>query len=112
MELHPHYVFGPDGSRYRDSYFDAAWCERQGLRTERRLLGLMLSWHTVPAADIARLSIKESYTRQSGSHHTTFYRLQVNLRDGRRVTIADSLRGRNVAEQMLTRVAEATGYPR
>ena len=34
------------------------------------------------------------------------------LRNGKSVTIADSLRGRPVAEQMLARVAKATGYPR
>ncbi len=85
---------------------------RQGLRTERRLLGLMLAWQRVPASDIARLSIRESYSSQSGHKSTTFYRVQVNLRSGGRVTIADSLRGRPVAEQMLARIAKATGYPR
>lgn len=86
--------------------------DRQGLRTERRLLGLMLAWQRVPADAIVRLSIKESYTQQSGSQRTTFYRLQVNLRNGKRVTIADSLRGQPVAEQLLAHVAKATGYPR
>ncbi len=86
--------------------------DRQGLHTERRLLGLVLAWHRVPAADIARLSIKESYTTQSGNQHTTFYRVQVTLRSGKSVTIADSLRGRPVAEQLLTRLAKATDYPR
>ncbi|WP_377807984.1 DUF3592 domain-containing protein [Acidovorax facilis] len=86
--------------------------DREGLRTERRLLGLMLAWQRVPAKDIARLRIKESYTQQSGHQHTTFFRVQVHLRNGKSVTIADSLRGRPVAEQMLARVAKATGYPR
>jgi hypothetical protein len=86
--------------------------DREGLRTERRLLGLMLAWQRVPAKDIARLRIKESYTQQSGHQHTTFFRVQVSLRNGKSVTIADSLRGRPVAEQMLARVAKATGYPR
>lgn len=86
--------------------------DRQGLRTERRLLGLMLAWQRVPAKDIARLHIKESYTQQSGHQHTTFFRVQVHLRNGKSVTIADSLRGRPVAEQMLATLAKATGYPR
>jgi hypothetical protein len=59
--------------------------DRQGLRTERRLLGLMLAWQHVPASDIARLSCKESYTLRSGTQHTTFFRLQVNLRNGKSV---------------------------
>lgn len=83
--------------------------DRQGLRIERRLLGLMLAWQQVPASDIARLSYEESYTTKSGSKHTTFYRVQVSLRNGKSVTIADSLRGRPVAEQMLARLTQATG---
>lgn len=85
--------------------------DRQGLRTERRLLGLVLAWQRVPAQDIARLHIKESYTQQSGHQHTTFFRVQVHLRNGKSVTIADSLRGRPVADQLLAAVAKATGYP-
>jgi hypothetical protein len=86
--------------------------DRQGLRTERRLLGLMLAWRQVPAHDIARLSIQESYTLQSGNQRTTFFRVQVNLRNGKSVSIADSLQGRPVAEQMLSTLAKATGYVR
>ena len=86
--------------------------DRQGLRTERRLLGLMLAWRQVPAHDIARLSIQESYTLQSGHQRTTFFRVQVNLRNGKSVSIADSLQGRPVAEQMLSTLAKATGYAR
>ena len=86
--------------------------DRQGLRTERRLLGLMLAWRQVPAHDIARLSIRESYTLQSGHQRTTFFRVQVNLRNGKSVSIADSLQGRPVAEQMLSTLAKATGYAR
>ena len=86
--------------------------DRQGLRTERRLLGLMLAWRQVPAHDIARLSIQESSTLQSGHQRTTFFRVQVNLRNGKSVSIADSLQGRPVAEQMLSTLAKATGYAR
>lgn len=86
--------------------------DREGLRTERRLLGLMLAWRQVPAHDIARLSIQESYTLQSGHQRTTFFRVQVNLRNGKSVSIADSLQGRPVAEQMLSTLAKATGYAR
>ena len=86
--------------------------DRQGLRTERRLLGLMLAWRQVPAHDIARLSIQESYTLQSGNQRTTFFRVQVNLHNGKSVSIADSLQGRPVAEQMLSTLAKATGYAR
>lgn len=85
--------------------------DHQGLRTERRLLGLLLSWQQVPESEIERLVLKEGYTVHHGTKPTTFYRAQVRLRNGKAVTIADSLRGRAVAEQLLARVSQATGYP-
>lgn len=82
----------------------------RGLRTERRLLGLLLSWHQVPPQDIARLDLKESYTTQTGSRSTTFYCVQVVLRDGQAITVADSLRGRKAAEHLVRTLARGTGY--
>lgn len=86
--------------------------DRDGLYTQRRLLGLMLSWHRVPKHDIARLALKESYSSQTGTRHVTFFRVQVVLKNGKAITIADSLRGREAAEQLLTAMASATGYKR
>lgn len=86
--------------------------DRDGLRTERRLLGLMLAWHRVPARDIERLAAKESYTSQTGTRHATFFRLQAELKNGKKIAIADSLRGREAADQLLASIASATGYRR
>ena len=86
--------------------------DRDGLQTERRLLGLMLAWQRVPAQDIARLAVKESYSSQTGTHHVTFFRLQAELKNGKKVAIADSLRGREAADQLLESIASATGYRR
>ena len=85
--------------------------DRQGLRTERRLLGLMLVRHQAPAQDIARLVVRESYSSQSGIQHVTFYRIQVEMKNGKKITVADSLRGRAAAEQLLAVLGAATGYP-
>ena len=84
----------------------------RGLRTERRILGLMLRWRQVPPQDIARLRLKESYTAQAGTRSTTYYRVQVELRNGQAITVADSLRGRETAEHLLRTLAERTGYMR
>ncbi len=84
----------------------------RGLRTERRILGLMLRWRQVPPQDIARLRLKESYTTQAGTRSTTYYRVQVELRNGQAITVADSLRGRETAEHLLRTLAELTGYMR
>ena len=81
-----------------------------GLHTERRLLGLMLRQHKVPAIDIAGLGLQESYSTQSGGRHTMLYRVQAVLRDGQRITLADSLRGHDAAQQMLDALLAATGY--
>lgn len=82
----------------------------RGLRTERRILGLVLRWRQVPPQDIARLRLKVSYTTQAGTRSTTVYRVQVELRNGQAITVADSLRGREVAEHLLRTLAERTGY--
>lgn len=84
--------------------------DRDGLHTQRRLLGLMLAWHRVPARDIARLALKESYSSQTGTRHVTFFRVQVVLKSGKAITVADSLRGREAAEQLLASLASSTGY--
>lgn len=86
--------------------------DRDGLQTERRLLGLKLAWHRVPARDIARLAVKESYSSQTGTRHVTFCRVQVELKNGKKIAIADSLRGREAADQLLESIASATGYRR
>jgi len=82
----------------------------RGLRTERRFLGLMLSWHQAPPQNIARLQLKESYTTQAGTRSTTFYCVQVLLKNGRAITVADSLRGRAAAEHLVRALAAGTGY--
>ncbi len=82
----------------------------RGLRTERRILGLMLHWRQVPPQDIARLRLKESYTTQTSTRSTTYYRIQVELRNGQAITVADSLRGRETAEHLLRTLTGRTGY--
>ena len=84
----------------------------RGIRTERRLLGLMLVHHQAPATDIARLRVAESYSTQTGARQETFYRIEVELRNGKRLTVADSLRGRAAADHLLASIASQTGYPR
>lgn len=82
----------------------------RGLRAERRILGLVLHWRQVPAQDIARLRLKVSYTAHTSTGSTTFYRVQAELRNGQATTMADSLPGRDTAEQLLRTLAHSTGY--
>lgn len=83
----------------------------EGLRTERRLLGLMFAWHHVPRVGLRGLQRVLSYTSQSGAEHTEWYRIRVVLQDGKTITVADSLEGKEVADQMLHMLTKASGLP-
>lgn len=84
--------------------------DHNGLRTERRLLGLMLRWHQVPPHDIARLRVVESYTVESNSKRDVYYRITAELRGGRQLTIAQDLKGRAQADKLLASIGGWTGY--
>ena len=86
--------------------------DARGVRTERRLCGLMLIHQQAPASDIRRVREAVSYTVQTGARQDTFYRLEVELHSGRKLTIADNLRGRQAAEALLASITAQTGYPR
>ncbi|MCO5357607.1 DUF3592 domain-containing protein [Acidovorax kalamii] len=85
--------------------------DHEGLRTERRLLGLMLQWHQVPGPEIARLRVVESYTVESNNRRNVYYRIEAELRSGKKITVAQDLQGRKDADRMLAAIGSATGYP-
>ena len=85
-------------------------CIRDSLRTERRLLGLMLRWHQVPPHDIARLRVVESYTVESNGNRQAYFRIVAELRGGRQITIAQDLKGRAQADKLLASIGGWTGY--
>jgi hypothetical protein len=85
--------------------------DHAGLRTERRLLGLMLQWHEVPGTEIARLRVVESYTVESNHRRDVYYRIEAELRGGKKITVAQDLQGRQDADRMLASIGSATGYP-
>lgn len=84
--------------------------DRQGLRTERRLLGLASFKSTASASEVTRLEIQESYSTTTGGNQETYYRLQAVLASGKSITVADSLRGRAAAQQLLSSLCRQTGY--
>ncbi|PJI97646.1 uncharacterized protein DUF3592 [Acidovorax sp. 69] len=85
--------------------------DHDGLLTERRLLGLMLQWHQVPAHDIARLHVVESYTVETNGQRQVYFRIEAALRSGKKITIAQDLQGRAEADRMLSSIGGWTGYP-
>ncbi len=84
--------------------------DRQGLHTERRLLGLVSFKSEATASEIARLELKESYSTETGGQKETYYRLQAVLTSGKSITVADSLRGKAAAGQLLSSLCRQTGY--
>lgn len=86
--------------------------DSRGIRTVRRLCGLMLVQHQAPASDIARLRSAVSYTVQTGSRQDTYYRVEVELHSGKKLVIAGGLQGPQAAEALLAAIASQTGYPR
>ena len=84
--------------------------DHTGLRTERRLLGLMLRWHQVPPHDIVRLCVTESYSMEINNRREVYFRIEALLHSGRRITVAQDLRGRKEADRMLASIGSATGY--
>lgn len=85
--------------------------DQQGLKYQRRILGVLVSNVEVPRSQIKKLGYKESYSTTSGSKHETVYRVQVELVSGKTYTLVDSLKGRATADQMLESVSLLTGYP-
>jgi hypothetical protein len=85
--------------------------DQAGVQTERRLLGVPAGGVTLPRREIACLSLKQSYSANSGGKHTVFFKLQAQLDGGRAVKIGHNLAGRETAKQTLEDLCELTGLP-
>jgi len=85
--------------------------DQDGLRTERRLLGLMLKWHQVPAREVVRLRVAESYSVETNGRREVYFRIDAELRGGKKIAIAQDLLGHKEADVMLQTIGSATGYP-
>ena len=68
------------------------------------------AWHRCPHSDLQGLQLVQSYTSQSGSQHRVVPDTG-GAENGKTITVADSLRGEAVAEQMLQQLAQTTGLP-
>ncbi|RYF60178.1 MAG: DUF3592 domain-containing protein [Comamonadaceae bacterium] len=84
---------------------------QQGIRMERHLLGLRISFTQRPAADVEQLAIRLAYTQSLGNRPSEkVYTLYAQLRGGRTLTLADSLSGGPAAHQALRHVALHSGF--
>jgi hypothetical protein len=84
---------------------------QQGIRMERRLLGLRTSFTQCPAHDVQQLAIRLAYTQILGyGPGEQIYTLYAQLRNGRRLTLADSISGQPAARLALREVARLSGF--
>lgn len=73
----------------------------QYLHYQRRLFGVVVKQLQVSRQEILRLELAESYSAQTGSKYEKIYAVKALLTSGKKINIAESLRGQGVAELML-----------
>lgn len=76
---------------------------KQGVQTRRSLLGVIIRKASAPASEVQKLRIHKTGSVTSGSSHKVFFAIRAHLRNGKKITVAESLIGQGAAEQ----VAEA-----
>ncbi|MDP3226801.1 MAG: DUF3592 domain-containing protein [Acidovorax sp.] len=84
--------------------------DRQGLWTERRVLGFVTARHQARAEEVVGLRLKEGGGTRSGSSSVPNYRLVAELQGGGRATLAEGVRGQAAAKQLMQTVQSRSGY--
>lgn len=84
--------------------------DRQGLWTERRVLGFVTARHQARAEQVVGLRLKEGGGTRSGTSSFANYRLVAQLQGGARVTLAEGVRGLASARQLMQTVQSRSGY--
>lgn len=79
-----------------------------GLRSERRLLGLVIARERIPAREIRALTAGLTWS-SGGASAPNAYRIQVRTLDDRKVTLVDRVPGRGAAERLLREIGTNTG---
>ncbi len=81
------------------------------IESERRWAGIPLFRHGAPKPMLARLQRIKGMSSSSGGKTTIYYRLQLHTRDGRRITVAENLKGSRLARELGREMAERFGVP-
>lgn len=84
--------------------------DRQGLWTERRVLGFVMARHQARAEQVVGLRLKEGGGTRSGASSVPNYRLVAELQGGGRVTLAEGVRGLAAARELMQMVQSRSGY--
>lgn len=86
--------------------------DQEGLWTRRQLFGVIVSKQHYQRTDIKLLTLKQSYSMQSGSEHVEVFSIKAHTNTGKKITIGESLKGRETALQALEAISLLSGYPK
>ncbi len=75
--------------------------DQQELRYQRRLFGFIVKHLQIPRQDVLHVQLAESYSSQTGNKHEKVFAINAVLKSGKKIHVAESLRGEGVAELML-----------
>ena len=81
-----------------------------GLHTRRSLLGVIISKSSVAGSEIQKLRIHKTGSVTSGTDHKLFFAIRAHLKNGKKITVAESLVGRGAAEQVAEALAFYSGF--
>lgn len=85
--------------------------DQEGLWTQRRLLGVIVSKQHYPRSHIQHLYLHKSYSMQTGQEQMDVFAIKARTTEGKKITIGESLKGRETALQALDAVSLLSGYP-
>lgn len=75
--------------------------DQHELRYQRRLFGIVIRNFQISRSEVVGLQLVESYSSQTGSKHEKVFAIKALLKSGKKINVAESLRGQGVAELML-----------
>lgn len=85
--------------------------DSQYLVRKASIFSISIGKKQVPRSDITSLRVRESSRANNRSNYKPSFSVQVNLRDGGKITIGFDFLSRSVAEQFMTSVSTLTGIP-
>ena len=83
---------------------------KQGVQTRRSLLGVIIRKASAPVSEVQKLRIHKTGSVTSGSSHKVFFAIRAHLRNGKKITVAESLIGQGAAEQVAEALAVYGGF--
>ena len=83
---------------------------RDGIHSQRKLLGWSIVQHDARAAEVRELRIHKGGSMSSGTEHKIFYSIKAHLISGEKITVAESLVGQQAAQQAAEAIAIYSGF--